>query len=117
MTQPTRGRRQRRQRTERAAPAYVTRRIPYFEFLSEGGLVAIEAQADRLLAEIGIEFRDDPMALDIWRKAGADVKGSRVRLEPGHARALCATAPSSFTQVARNPERSVRIGGDAQVLS
>ena len=117
MPQPTRGRRQRRQRTERAAPAYVTRAIPYFEFLSDDGLVAIETQADRLLAEIGIEFRDDPVALDIWRRAGANVQGTRVRLEPGHARALCATAPSSFTQVARNPARNVRIGGDAQVFA
>ena len=32
-------------------------------------------------------------------------------------RALCATAPSEFTQIARNPDRSVCIGGGSQVFA
>ena len=69
------------------------------------------------MQEVGIEFRDDPKALEIWKKAGADVKGTRVRLDRGMARSLCKTAPSEFTQVARNPARNVRIGGNSQVFA
>jgi len=51
------------------------------------------------------------------KEAGADVKGTRVRAERGMIRALCRTAPEAFTQASRNPDRSVRIGGDAQVFA
>lgn len=79
--------------------------------------MALENQADWLMQEIGLEFRGDPEALRIWKAAGADVKGTRVRLDRGMARDLCRTVPSRFTQVARNPERSVEIGGDNQVFA
>jgi trimethylamine--corrinoid protein Co-methyltransferase len=108
---------QKRVRKLIAAPAYVKRQIPFYEFLSEENIVKIEEQADWLIQEIGIEFRDDPKALDIWRDAGADVKGTRVRLDKGMARELCKTAPSEFTQHARNPSRNVQIGGKSQVFA
>ena len=44
-----------------------------------------------------MEFREDPVALDLWRQAGADVKDTRVRLPRGMARELCRTAPAEFT--------------------
>ncbi len=46
---------------------YITRNIPTYDILSEENLVRIEAAADRILAEVGIEFRDDPVVLDHWR--------------------------------------------------
>jgi trimethylamine--corrinoid protein Co-methyltransferase len=46
---------------------YIIRNIPTYDILSEDNLVRIEQTADRILAEIGIEFRDDPVALDHWR--------------------------------------------------
>jgi trimethylamine--corrinoid protein Co-methyltransferase len=95
----------------------VRRAIPFYEFLGEEGLARIEDQADWLIQEIGIEFREDPVALEVWRKAGADVKGTRVRLPRGMARDLCKTAPKEFTQHARNPARDVRIGGSSQVFA
>jgi len=107
----------REERAGPALPAYITRKIPFVEYLGEEGLTRIEAQADRLIADIGIEFRDDPEALRLWRAAGADVKGTRVRLAPGQARALCATIPPRFTQHARNPARSVEIGGTNAVFA
>lgn len=116
------GRRGRRDRAEmrtsaRAAPAYVTRQIPFYEMLDEDALVRIEDQADWLIQEIGMEFRDDPRALQLWRDAGADVRETRVRLPRGMARDLLKTAPPEFTQHARNPARSVRIGGKSQVFA
>src|SRR4051794_33963471 len=94
------------------APAFIRRQIPPYELLGEEGLALIEANADRLLADVGMEIRDDPEAIKMFEAAGATVDGVRVRFDPGHVVALCATAPRQFTQLARNPARSVEIGGD-----
>ncbi|WP_306120931.1 MULTISPECIES: trimethylamine methyltransferase family protein [unclassified Roseitalea] len=96
---------------------HITRAIPAYELLGEEGLALIEANAEHILEEIGIEFREDPEALDLWKQAGADVRGERVHFPKGLCRQLLKTAPSVFTQHARNPERSVRIGGDATVFA
>jgi trimethylamine---corrinoid protein Co-methyltransferase len=118
--EPRRGREARRsaraQRSHASIP-YITRKIPLTEILSEEGLATIEHNADTLLQEIGIEFRDFPRALALLRNAGCDIKGERVRFPRGLARKLCATAPSQYVQHARNPERNVVIGGDAMVFA
>ncbi|MEL6477469.1 MAG: trimethylamine methyltransferase family protein [Pseudomonadota bacterium] len=106
-----------RARRTAPAPAYIRRAIPFYDFLDEERLCAIEAQADWLIQEIGLEFRGDPQALEIWRIAGADISETRVRLPRGMARSLCQTAPTEFTQHARNPARDVRIGGTNQVFA
>ncbi len=90
---------------------YIVRNIPTHDILGEESLLRIEATADRILAEVGIDFRDDDAALDLWRKAGARIDGVRVRFEPGMLREVLRSAPPEFTQHARNPEKSVRIGG------
>jgi trimethylamine--corrinoid protein Co-methyltransferase len=97
--------------------SYIRRRIPTYEVLDEEGLTLIEANADTVLEEIGIEFRDDPEALKLWRDAGADVKGERVHFPKGLCRQLLKSAPSVFLQHARNPQRSVQIGGEATVFA
>ena len=68
----------RRERQQKVAPAFIKRQIPFYEFLGEEGIVKLEEQADWIIQEIGLEFRDDPKALEIWKAAGADVKGTRV---------------------------------------
>ncbi|MBZ8133979.1 trimethylamine methyltransferase family protein [Afifella sp. IM 167] len=110
-------RRARRQGGRSLQLSYIRRTLPEQEVLSEEGLALIEANADRVLEEIGIEFREDPEALAIWREAGADVAGERVRFPKGLCRELLKSAPASFTQHARNPERSVEIGGKATVFA
>lgn len=100
-----------------AGPAYIERGIPPYDIMSEENLIRIEAAADRILAETGIEFRDDPQTLDHWRRAGAHVDGVLVRFPPGLLRELLATAPAAFTQHARNPAKSVRIGGKNVVFA
>ena len=109
-------------RAERSAVSfetarYIERNIPNFEVLNEEALQIIEHNADTVLEEIGVNFINNPGALELWRDAGADVDGERVRIPRGLARKLCATAPSSFTQHARNPERNVVIGGRNLVLA
>ncbi len=51
------------------------------------------------------------------RKAGADVNRDRVRFPRGLVRSLIGTAPRQFTQFARNPARSVEIGGGNTVFA
>lgn len=100
-----------------ASVPYIRRAIPRFEVLNEEGLALIERNADTILAETGIEFREDPEAIAIWKSAGADVQGERVRFERGMCRELIQkTAPREFTQYARNPARNVHIGGDCTVF-
>lgn len=99
------------------ASPYIRRKLPHFNPLFEEDLVKLEGQVDWLIETIGLEFRDDPEALRIWKNAGANVQGSRVKADAQLIRALCAKAPSQFTQLARNPERSVVLGGDNQVFA
>jgi trimethylamine--corrinoid protein Co-methyltransferase len=96
---------------------YIKRKIPLYEVLDEEGLALIEKNADTVLEEIGIEFRDDAEALKLWKDAGADIRGERVRFPKGLPRSILETAPSTFTQHARNPARSVEIGGKGTVFA
>ena len=90
---------------------YIERNIPLFEVLNEEALDIIEQNAETVLEEIGVNFVENPKALQRWREVGADVDGERVRIPRGLARELIKTAPSEYTQHARNPERSVVVGG------
>ena len=96
---------------------YILRNIPTYDILSEENLLKIEAAADRILAETGIEFRDDPVVLEHWKRAGADVQGVLVRFPPGMLREVLQSAPAEFTQHARNPAKSVVIGGKSVVFA
>ncbi|WP_254695109.1 trimethylamine methyltransferase family protein [Leisingera sp. NJS201] len=80
-------------------------------------LTRIEAQVDWIFEDVGIAFRDDPEALKIWKEAGARIDGDIVRADAQWVRSLCAKAPREFTQLARNRERSVTIGGNNQVFA
>lgn len=95
----------------------ISRNIPNLEILNEEALEIIEYNAETVLEEVGVNFVENPTALERWKNAGADVSGERVRIPRGLARELCKTAPSSFTQHARNPERNVEIGGKNMVLA
>jgi len=97
-------------------PAIITRKIPAYELLGEEALQRIETHADWILKEVGIEFRGDEEARDLFRQAGASVTGARVRFDPGHARSLCSTAPSRFRMEARDPANAIVLGGDHVVL-
>ncbi|MDQ1848046.1 trimethylamine methyltransferase family protein [Gemmobacter fulvus] len=96
---------------------FISRNIPNFEILNDEALQIIEWNAETVLEEIGVNFLENPGALALWKAAGADVRGERVHIPRGLARKLCATAPRSFTQHARNAERNVEIGGRNLVLA
>ena len=99
------------------ASPYIQRNIPFYDVLDEEQIEKLEAQVDWILQDIGIAFRDDPEALALWTREGATVEGDNVRAGADWIRALCAKAPSEFTQLARNPARNVTIGGTNQVFA
>jgi len=124
--QPSRSRRPSGRDAKRAARTarsqsfvpYITRKIPYYEVLGEEGLALLESNADTILQEIGIDFREDPEALELFKKAGADVQGERVRFPRGMCRTIVqSSAPKVFIQYARNPARNVVIGGGNTVFA
>ncbi|HMQ57315.1 MAG TPA: trimethylamine methyltransferase family protein [Rhizobiaceae bacterium] len=117
-----RGGRAQRQKERSGGPAavhrpYIMRNIPTYDILSEENLVRIEQTADRILSEIGIQFRDDPAALAHWKRAGAKLDGELVRFEPGMLQEILKTAPAQFTQHERNPDNNVVVGGKSVVFA
>jgi trimethylamine---corrinoid protein Co-methyltransferase len=97
---------------------FLTRALKPFEILNDEGLSILEENADTILQEVGLEFRGDADALRLFREAGADVQGERVRFPRGMCRQIVqASAPSLFVQEARNTSRSVRIGGSHTVFA
>ncbi|HYG70720.1 MAG TPA: trimethylamine methyltransferase family protein [Actinomycetota bacterium] len=98
---------------------FLTRTLKPFEVLSDEGLETIERNADTILEEVGVIFREAPDAVQLLRDAGADVVGEDlVRFPRGMARTIIqGSAPARFTQHARNPANDVEIGGMHTVLA
>jgi len=110
-------RRATRQKSDAVTKPYIIRNVPLLELASPEALEIIEANADTILEEIGIEFRDDEEVLEMLKGAGADVKGTRVHFPKGLCRELLKTAPAQYTQHARNSARNVEIGGNHTVFA
>ncbi|QPC45342.1 trimethylamine methyltransferase family protein [Kaustia mangrovi] len=103
-----------RRRERMAAPLVMLptleRGIPVLDLLGADAEELIHEESMRILEEVGIDFRDDEAAA-MWREAGADTHGHRVRIDRTLLMDLVAKAPSEYTMHARNPERTVRVGG------
>lgn len=98
--------------------AYIERKLPPIEMLDEESLALIESNAETVLEEVGIAFQDFPLALSLWREAGAQVEGDLVKFPRGLCREIInRSAPHTFIQHARNPARSVKIGGNTTVFA
>ena len=111
--------RRRAERTQsgvRSAPV-IHRRVPLYEAIGEEGLDIIERNAETVLEETGVNFMNNPPAIARWKSAGAEVDGERLRFPKGMLRELIRSAPESFVQHARNPQRSVEIGGANTVFA
>ena len=96
---------------------FIERNIPNLEIFHDEAIELIEDRAEQVLEEIGVAFLDNPPAIERWREAGADIDGDRVRIPRGLARQLIASAPPTFDQTARNPAKTVTIGGRGLVLA
>ena len=78
--------------------------------LSGDHLESIHFESLRVLEEIGMDMTY-PEAREILGRAGASVKGDRVRIGREIVEQALKTPPSEFTFHARNPARDIRIGG------
>ena len=91
------------------------RRLPLTEVMDQEQVEKIDVASMGILEDVGVVFRD-PIALEDWKKAGADVKGETVHLDRGLVKGLLATIPSDFTFCARNPANNLPFGGHHSIF-
>src|SRR3954462_1214608 len=84
--------------------------MPRYEILSEDAMAVLDRGWRRIVTEIGIEFLL-PEALEAFRAAGQQVDGEKVILDPEFVLEQVAKAPREFDVQARNPEKSIHLGG------
>ncbi|MDQ7096329.1 trimethylamine methyltransferase family protein [Desulfosporosinus sp. PR] len=89
---------------------------PLLEVLSRQEIEAIHRATLEVLESAGMEFRH-PEALALLRGGGARVEGSRVYFNRAQLTQALETAPERFLLEARNPGRSVWIGGATTVFA
>ncbi|MEJ2560199.1 MAG: trimethylamine methyltransferase family protein, partial [Anaerolineae bacterium] len=89
----------------------ITYNLPVYELLDEGGLERLHLASMHILTELGIDFYDEEIRA-ILKSHGADVRGDTVYFDPALIEEYVALAPGRFTQLARNPEHNLVIGGD-----
>jgi len=90
-------------------------REPY-DLLSGEEVEAIHEQAMAILEEIGIDFLHE-RARELFRKAGMRIEENRVRFDRAFVLEQVAKTPATFDLQARNPARSVVLGGDHVVTA
>ncbi len=93
----------------------LTRGIPLMEPLDQEQIEKIDSASMDILEEVGVIFRD-PIALEQWKQAGARVQGDLVKFDRHQIRELISTLPSSITYHARDPQKSVHIGGPDSIF-
>ena len=89
--------------------------LPVVEPMNEEQVERIHQASLAILEEVGVVFRD-PIALDDWKRAGADVRGDRVHLDRGLVMELISTIPADITYHARNPAKNVELGGQKAIF-
>ena len=93
-------------------PGVAKRPFPPTKIVSDDQVEAIHKASLQVLSEIGMDFLL-PEAIDLLKKSGGvTVTGERVRFDPAFVEEMVSHAPSNFTFHARNPEKSIPIGGD-----
>jgi trimethylamine--corrinoid protein Co-methyltransferase len=85
--------------------------MPRYEILDEASLEELERGWRRIVSELGIDFLHDE-ALQVLKDAGQDVDGQLVKFDPDWILEQVAKAPSEFDLQARNPERTIHVGGN-----
>ncbi|MCS5592871.1 MAG: trimethylamine methyltransferase family protein [Gammaproteobacteria bacterium] len=93
----------------------LTRGIPLTEPMSEDRIRQIDDASASILEEVGVEFHD-AIALEQWKKAGADVQGQRVRLDRNLVKELISSIPEHITMHARDPQKTLEIGGKHSIF-
>jgi trimethylamine---corrinoid protein Co-methyltransferase len=92
----------------------INRKIKALDYLGEAELEQIHKAVLKVLEKNGIEFYSQE-AREILSKGGARVEGEKVFFSPEMVMEQVGRAPSEFTLHARNPEKSIVIGGENTV--
>src|SRR6201987_5674759 len=90
--------------------------MPRYEILSADSIAVLDRGWRRIVSEIGIQFAK-PEAVELFAKAGQQVDGDVVKLDPEFVLEQVAKAPREFDVQARNPANNVHIGGNHMVFS
>src|SRR5712671_2506449 len=90
--------------------------MPRYEILSADSIAVLDRGWRRIVSEIGVQFAK-PEAVELFAKAGQQVDGDVVKLDPEFVLEQVAKAPRQFDVQARNPANNVHIGGDHMVFS
>src|SRR5258707_1924864 len=99
----------------RTEVAMFRNQMPRYEILSQDAVAVLDKGWRRIVSEIGIQFAK-PEAAELFRKAGQQVDGEVVKLDPEFVLEQVAKAPAEFDVQARNPANNVHIGGDQMVF-
>ncbi|MFD1984364.1 trimethylamine methyltransferase family protein [Mesorhizobium newzealandense] len=108
-------------RTIRTAPKFdmlptLKRGLPVVEPMDAEQVERIHEASLAILEEVGVVFRD-PIAIEDWKRAGADVRaGDRVHLDRGLVMELIKTIPPEIEYVARDPAKNVELGGGKSIF-
>lgn len=78
--------------------------------ISDDQVETIHHAALGVLAEIGMRILH-PVARDLYARAGAQISGDMVRFDAALVMDLLKTVPLTFTLEARNPLKSLKVGG------
>ncbi len=109
-------RRTMRQDVREAMLPNITRGVPLVEPMTPDQVERIDAASMDILETVGVVFRD-AQAIRDWKAAGADVRdGDRVHLDRGLVRDLIATIPADITLHARDPRKTVQLGGPRAIF-
>ncbi len=89
--------------------------LPLTEPMDAEQIARIDGASMDILEQVGVVFRD-PVALEDWKRAGADVRGETVHLDRALVRELIRTIPETFTYHARNPANNLPFGKDHAIF-
>ncbi|MET2832976.1 trimethylamine methyltransferase family protein [Mesorhizobium shangrilense] len=108
-------------RTIRTAPNFemlptLKRGLPVVEPMDAEQVERIHEASLAILEEVGVVFRD-PIAIEDWKRAGADVRANdRVHLDRGLVMELIKTIPPKIEYFARDPSKNVELGGGKSIF-
>ncbi|MER8395812.1 trimethylamine methyltransferase family protein [Mesorhizobium sp. M1340] len=92
------------------------RGLPVVEPMGAEQVERIHEASLAILEEVGVVFRD-PIAIEDWKRAGADVRADdRVHLDRGLIMELIKTIPPEIEYFARDPSKNVELGGGKSIF-
>lgn len=94
----------------------VPRKYAATEILSADQVEAIHQAALRVLSETGMKILE-PRARQLFASAGAKIEGEMARLDPAMVTERLRTVPRTFTLAARDPAKTLRLGGPNMIFA